>query len=190
MPAVHEQSWRMGNQHLGIAVEALRSSNRHSQFRGAIVLIIRKLLLAHTRQVPKDDPSVVAAAAQYASLSRVPRQRRHRVVVALERVHFLLDVSDVPDADCFVGRSRSNKHLRGRVESQGIDGIEMATLGDECCLVCVPLSDIDNLQSLIIRDRADEALGDGMVLDVVDNLRVVSVPASRPQRLGVGLERL
>lgn len=108
--------------------------------------------------------------------------------MAFKGVHLLLDVSQVPGADRLVSRSSGNEDFRGRVEGQGVDGVKMPASGNERCLGCLALSNVDDLQRLIIGDCANEALGDGMVLNIVDDLGVVRVTSSRPQRLRLGLE--
>jgi hypothetical protein len=64
----------------------------------------------------------------------------------------------------------------------------MAVASHHSGLGGLAVSDIDDLERLIIRNGTDEVLGDGVVLDVIDNLAVMSVLAGGVQNSGVGLE--
>lgn len=120
------------------------------QLRRTIVLVVGQLLFADAGQVPKDDSSVIAAASQDAGFCGMPGKRCYRIIVALEGMHLILDVSEIPDANRLVGGSCGNKHLRLGIEGQRIDGIQVATLCDESGLVSLGRSQINDLQSLIV----------------------------------------
>ena len=84
---------------------------RFLQFWRSILLVVRLLLLADPAQVPEDHATVVAAASEDGLLERVPGERRHGVLVALERVEPGSQVPQVPDRDGLVGRSRRQDEL-------------------------------------------------------------------------------
>ena len=124
--------------------------NCHLQLRRAIILVVGQLLFANAGQIPEDDSPVIAAASQDAGFGGVPGKGCYRIVVALECVHLVLDVSEIPDANRLVGGGCGNENLRLGIEGQRIDGIQVATLCDKSGLVGLGRSQIDNLQSLVV----------------------------------------
>jgi hypothetical protein len=101
------------------------------QFRGAVLLIVRLLLLANTAEIPEDDSSVVAGTSEDACLVRVPRDGRDSVMVALQSVNLFLDVTKIPDTNGLVSRRSGNQHLGGGVKGQRVDSVTVTMLGDK-----------------------------------------------------------
>lgn len=104
----------------------------------------------------------------------MPRDRLNRVRVALERVEFLLQVTQIPDGDGLVCGTSSQNGLRGRVEGKRIDGIAVLALSGGGRASGVILAGIENLERDIIGNSSDERGVKRVILNVIDNRGVVS----------------
>ena len=160
------------------------------QLRWAVVLVVGQLLLANTAEVPEDNAPVVGAAAQDGGLVWVPCQRRHGVLVAFQGVHLLTHIAQIPQTNSLVGRGGGYNVLAGGVERQGVDGIAVAVARNQRCAVFDRLPHVYDLQGEVVRHTAHKALGDGVVLHVVDDLCVVRKPARRLDDLAASRGRL
>lgn len=160
------------------------------QLWGTILLVIGHLLLSNTREIPEDDSSVVGAASKDAGLLRVPRERCDCVVVSFQRVDLLLNVSKIPDTEGLIRRRCCDEHFRRGVESKSVDGIQVAALSNHCSAIRLGLAHVNDLHGQIIRDGSDEALGDRVVLDIINDLGVVCVLSGGFERVASTLESL
>ena len=101
--------------------------------------------------------------------------------MGFKRVKSGLQVAEIPETDGLVGRSCSQDCLRRRVERDGVDGIAMLALR-RCSSACrVRLPNIDNLESNVVRYCTDEGGVERMVLNIVDNRRMMCIGFSRIQ---------
>ena len=150
-------------------------------------MVVGQLLLAHAAQVPEQEAAVVAATAKDARLRWVPCQRCDGVNMAFERVDLLLEVTNVPNADGVVTRGRRNQIFGARVEGEGIDGIRVAVAGHHSGAIGLGSPYVEDLQGHVVRHGTDPVLHDGVVLNVVDDVAVMSELPDGLDRFGAGI---
>lgn len=80
----------------------------------------------------------------------MPGKGGNRIIVTLEGVHLLLHISEIPDSDRLISGSCGNEDFGLGVESQRIDGIQVASLCNNSSLVRLTVSQVYDLQSLVV----------------------------------------
>lgn len=80
----------------------------------------------------------------------MPGKRCYRIIVALKGMHLLLHISEIPDTDRLIGGSCGNEDFGLGIESQRIDGIQVTSLCDNSGFVRLAVSQIYDLQSLVV----------------------------------------
>lgn len=155
----------------------------HLQLWGSVLSIFRSLLLTHPTEIPEHDLAIVAGTRKHRLFERMPRQGRDRIRVELQRVHLGFQIAQVPHPDGFVRRARRQQRLGCRVECDGIDRIAVLTFRRDSCASGLRVTNVQDLQSDIVGNGADERRMQRMILNVVDDGGMVSVGAD-------GLERL
>lgn len=160
------------------------------QLGSTILLVIRLLLFANTGEVPGNNAPIVTGAAQDSGLMRMPGNGSDSVLVSLKSVHLLLHIAEIPDTNSVIARCGGDQNLGSRVEGQSIDGLRVAVSSDEGCLGGGSLASVQDLQRQVVRDSTDEALADGRVLDIVDDIGVMCVGSRGVQGGLARLQRL
>ena len=109
--------------------------------------------------------------------------------MTLQRVQLRLQISQIPQANGLVCRSSGQNSLCRRIEGDRVDRIAVLTGRRGGSLSRVRSADIQDLKGDIIGDGADEGRVKRVVLDIIDDRRMVGIGASRTNgfvALGVG----
>lgn len=109
----------------------------------------------------------------------MPRDRLHGIGVAFQRVEFCLEVTQIPQPNRLVCRPCRQNRLGGGVEGDRVDSVAVLALGQGSCAIRLGGTGVQNLERDVVGDGSDKRGVEGVVLDIIDDRRMVGISSGR-----------
>lgn len=86
----------------------------------------------------------------------MPRDGLYRIGVAFQRVELRFQITEIPNTNSLVGRTRGQNRLGCRVEGNGVDSIAVLAFRRSSCTSGIILAGVKDLKRDVIGDGSDE----------------------------------